>query len=189
MAGGLRLSYRRLVATASIAKIAWSAASPDPALNWTTEFNRHGTYAFMHARFMQLILQPNPVSYGPRWHLTPARAFLFTFYFGVFHMIRKDESIGTRICLGVVSDLGGVNFWFDFGSGRGNYYGGIEKHLYAESGKCDNEKCWLLDAPCNHDGSSLMASEKWIPLYLTCQSKEEFWRALEVFHSQIFEDS
>ena len=51
------------------------------------------------------------------------------------------------------------------------YYGGLEVH-YREPPDCMNEdapsqdRCWLLDGPCWHDGTSLYASETLIPLWL-----------------------
>ena len=47
------------------------------------------------------------------------------------------------------------------------YSGGIEIHYrqppsYMDTPPSQN-KCWLLGGPCWHDGSSLQASEYWIP--------------------------
>lgn len=54
--------------------------------------------------------------------------------------------------------------------GVDRYYGGIEIHRasppdYAPSVTPSNDYCWALGKPCWHDGSSLWASEYWIPLW------------------------
>ena len=51
----------------------------------------------------------------------------------------------------------------------GPYGGGIEFH-YRTPGKGDSkppdhDQCWLIKCPCWHDGSSLWASEYWIPMF------------------------
>ena len=48
------------------------------------------------------------------------------------------------------------------------YSGGIEIHYryppeYMAKKAPDHDRCCLLNAPCWHDGSSLQASERWIP--------------------------
>lgn len=51
------------------------------------------------------------------------------------------------------------------------YSGGIEIHYryppeYMQDQPPSQDKCWLLKCPCWHDGSSLQASEIWIPRWL-----------------------
>ena len=50
------------------------------------------------------------------------------------------------------------------------YSGGIEVHRRTPPPGCewapDQDKCWLLHAPCWRDGSSLVATKHWIPLWL-----------------------
>jgi len=53
------------------------------------------------------------------------------------------------------------------------YSGGIEIHYrqppdYMKDEAPSHDNCWLLKAPCWHDGSSMQVTDKWIPR----------WRAL-----------
>lgn len=68
----------------------------------------------------------------------------------------------------------------DYQNITGPYGGGIEFH-YRTPYRGRNEppshdECWLLKAPCWHDGSSLWASEYWIPL----------WENARGDHSRVF---
>lgn len=50
------------------------------------------------------------------------------------------------------------------------HMGGIEIHYreaphYMRNDAPSQDVCWILKAPCWHDGSSLQASEKWIPIW------------------------
>jgi hypothetical protein len=61
------------------------------------------------------------------------------------------------------------------------YSGGIEVHYrappdYMSEDAPSHDRCWLLKAPCWHDGSSLQATEAWIPL----------WRASPNDHDHMF---
>lgn len=61
--------------------------------------------------------------------------------------------------------------------------GGIECHYRAPPGYMadrppSHNRCWILDAPCWHDGSSLAASEKWIPMWQTRTSDQEILERL-----------
>lgn len=52
------------------------------------------------------------------------------------------------------------------------YIGGIEVHYrtppeYMADDPPSQDECWLLKCPCWHDGSSLQASEIWIPRWLS----------------------
>lgn len=56
-------------------------------------------------------------------------------------------------------------------AGEHRYSGGIEVHYrqpprYMRDEPPSHDHCWLLQSPCWHDGSSLQASERWIPLWL-----------------------
>ena len=66
------------------------------------------------------------------------------------------------------------------------YYGGIEIHsptpMYGDAPP-HHEKCWLLDAPCWHDGSSLQFSEQIEPI-LRLELNGEFSQSV---HSYILE--
>jgi hypothetical protein len=60
-------------------------------------------------------------------------------------------------------------------------YGGLEIHWrqppdYMADDAPSQDHCWLLKAPCWHDGSSLQAEQKWIPK----------WRANPHDHSGMF---
>ena len=64
----------------------------------------------------------------------------------------------------------------------GRYQGGIEIHYrhppeYMAEEPPSQDECWLLKCPCWHDGSSLQASEVWIPT----------WRASPHDHDGMFE--
>ena len=53
--------------------------------------------------------------------------------------------------------------------GGARHSGGIEFHSRVPMPGVDRppdcDDCWLLHAPCWHDGSSLAASERWIPMW------------------------
>jgi hypothetical protein len=77
----------------------------------------------------------------------------------------------TRHMWTLVGPTGAVHIWAEPNdpnfAARWNqeYYGGIEIHsptrLYSfGDGKPDHDPCWLLNAPCWHDGSSLQFSEQ-----------------------------
>jgi len=58
------------------------------------------------------------------------------------------------------------------------YTGGIEIHYrippdYMRDQPPTHDDCFLLKAPCWHDGSSLQASEFWIPRWLTMQNDHD----------------
>ena len=108
----------------------------------------------------------------------------------------------------VVGPLGALQFWVfapkfreeqkleGDGIDWDGLSGGIEIHspkpLYQGhgDGKPDQERCWLLKAPCWHDGSSLQASEVWIPKLRWCNEDgdyERLWRSLEWEYTRRFE--
>ena len=62
------------------------------------------------------------------------------------------------------------------------YQGGIEVHWrHPPSGANrppDNDECWLLKCPCWHDGSSLQATETWIPIWLSCKDDHDHMFAM-----------
>ena len=79
---------------------------------------------------------------------------------------------------------GGLHLWItDHGEEHerkcGNrYLGGIEIHYrrppeYMRDQPPSQDECWLLCAPCWHDGSSLQAMERWIPLWLVAPHDHE----------------
>ena len=73
----------------------------------------------------------------------------------------------------LIGARGGVHFHV---SGPHNYDGGehwsagIEVHhrvpINSEDTPPSHDKCWLLKAPCWHDGSSLWAQEEFLPVFM-----------------------
>lgn len=97
-----------------------------------------------------------------------------------------------RICLGVVDEVGGIHFWTQLSRSE---ICGIEQHgrkpLYdwSDPKVPDNNDCWLLGGPCWHDGSSLVAEEVYLPIYLRCNESGDFeplWKKLEGEHRRRF---
>ena len=91
------------------------------------------------------------------------------------HRVRQFTTHG--LAWGVAGPLGGIHIWcnVDF------RYGGLEVHRPATD-KADNENCWLIGCPCNHDGSSLWWDERGCSLvgFAMCDRNDEaIWRFLE----------
>ena len=65
------------------------------------------------------------------------------------------------------------------------YSGGIEFHYRSPppymADQCPSQKtCWLLGCPCWHDGSSMQASDFWIPFWLQDpHNHERMFREIE----------
>lgn len=86
----------------------------------------------------------------------------------------------------IVGEYGAIEFWImgstvtDF-DGTG-YRGGVEQHNrqpFAYSANSpDHEHCPVINGPCYHDGSSLYASEVFIPGWLR-EGDDFVWRKLE----------
>lgn len=71
--------------------------------------------------------------------------------------------------------------------------GGIETHYrtppdYMRDDQPSHEHCWILGGKCWHDGSSLAATERWIPLLESC-GEEAIWSALRVRYADVFGES
>lgn len=87
-------------------------------------------------------------------------------------------------CWTCVGPLGGVHLHVRDcmpGDDWTRFLGGLEFHYrtppgYLAKDPPSHEKCWLIDAPCWHDGTSLYASETLIP----------FWRADPDNHERMF---
>lgn len=99
----------------------------------------------------------------------------------------------TAFC--IVNDLGGIHFWFmEYEvDGNVNRVGGVEIHRSSaadyQRGEPHHENCWLLNGPCWHDGSSLMAQDTYIPMWERCQlmgDYEQLWVSLEILHRDHF---
>ena len=110
-----------------------------------------------------------------------------------------DEGSGYEKLYAVVGDKGAVHFWVSPYSGRGKsitgeeWYGGIETHWREQpdwaSEKPSQEHCWLLQDQCWHDGSSLQAEEKWIPLWVRCKGDlDTMFLHLEQLYWETFEE-
>lgn len=65
------------------------------------------------------------------------------------------------------------------------YYGGLEMHWrsppnYMKNNAPSQDECSILKCPCWHDGSSLAATETWIPRWLLDKhNHEHMFRLLE----------
>ena len=87
------------------------------------------------------------------------------------------DSFGDRHTWSCVGEWGGLHVHIvDSGEEYEKKYGerhngGIEIHYraapdYMRGDAPSQDKCWLLGCPCWHDGSSLQASEFWIPFWV-----------------------
>jgi len=116
---------------------------------------------------------------------------------GNMKQIRTEDSYETRWIL--VGPLGAVDFHCtnlamlarirNAANMRGlPRSGGVEYHHRAAPeylfGKdAAHEHCWILGGPCWHDGTSLWASEHWIPL-LERDGEDEIWRELHATYTR-----
>lgn len=99
-------------------------------------------------------------------------------------------------CIGA---LGAIHFHVtDMGEKHGEQYGnrysgGLETHYrsppdYMKDHAPSHDKCWLLQCPCWHDGTSLYASETLIPMWLAAPNDHErMFRMLEREYVDRFE--
>ena len=67
---------------------------------------------------------------------------------------------------------------------------GVETHYasapdYMDGEAPSHENCWILGGPCWHDGTSLWASEHWLPHFRT-SGTDWVWAELERRHKQEF---
>lgn len=79
-----------------------------------------------------------------------------------FHCTRGDSEVARRF-----GRSGGVEF----------HYRQPTSYMAADYGST-HEHCWILQGPCWHDGTSLWASEHWIPL-LEREGEDGVWAELE----------
>lgn len=68
---------------------------------------------------------------------------------------------------------------------------GLETHYAVQpdflNTNSHHQECWWLDgAPCWHTGTSLWASEYWLPMFLAC-GEEWLWPRLEQHYKSVFE--
>lgn len=80
--------------------------------------------------------------------------------------------------IGIVGELGGVHFHV---SHKDRLDCGIEMHRRLPDDP-QATTCWLIDSPCEHDGSTLVGREHWLPIFERCNTSgdfEEMYLALE----------
>jgi len=109
--------------------------------------------------------------------------------------IRREDDYETRWI--VVGPLGAIDFHCTnidaltrMGLPRRERVGGVEFHrptpeTYQDQVKPDHESCWILGGRCWHDGTSLWASEYWVPL-LERDGERAIWDALHVEYRRRF---
>ena len=95
----------------------------------------------------------------------------------------------------VIGPLGAIQFHHWIGDDpMSRDLAGLETH-YAAASKPDylgegshHDICWLLEAPCWHDGTSLWAMEYWLPMFREV-GEEWLWNRLERQYREIFESN
>ena len=100
-------------------------------------------------------------------------------YTNEFHPMHMWSVVGARMAVHVhITDLGE--------SYATRYSGGVECHYrtppdYMRDSAPSQDRCWLLHAPCWHDGSSLQAAEVWIPRWLRDpHNHDNMFRAIQL---------
>lgn len=102
----------------------------------------------------------------------------------------------------VIGEEGAIHFHF-MKSSKGSqeifgerYWGGIEIHskkqMYDWSEQPTSDNCWILGCQCWSDGSSLMATERYIPEWEFCERTGDFeslWLSLEHMYRNRFKES
>lgn len=99
----------------------------------------------------------------------------------------------------VVGAVGAVHLRITEGSpdkhGRRTHYAGVEFHSRTPpDGSHDapsQDRCWLLEGPCWHDGSSLWAEEHFLPLWLhdPHNHKEVFLSLQRAYREQFMQEN
>ena len=90
----------------------------------------------------------------------------------------------------LVGPEGGIHFHAS-GPYKGEWSCGLEVHRAKPDGvnAPSQTRCWLLDGPCWHDGTSLYAQERLWPIfesYLRSGDHENIFRVLEGEYDQFF---
>jgi hypothetical protein len=106
----------------------------------------------------------------------------------VIDLIHEEYQTSHEYHYAIVGSLGAVEFHFFKDKPE---IGGLEIHYrncpsYQNGGPHFGD-CYLLNAPCWHDGSSLWAMEYWCPNFKEF-GKEWLWNKLEQHYKEIFED-
>lgn len=90
--------------------------------------------------------------------------------------------------------MGSVSFWVEKSAmpSHGEYYGGVECHYnekskpdYFDGKEASQERCDFNMGKCWHDGTSLWASEYWIP-HILPRGAEAIWQRLEANYRERF---
>lgn len=76
-------------------------------------------------------------------------------------------SVGIELVWALITDKAAIHIWArpdTYEQRSRDWFGGIEVHYgsapeYMNNEKPSHDRCWLLDKPCWHDGSSLYFSE------------------------------
>lgn len=81
---------------------------------------------------------------------------------------RFKKNTDERVEWAIIGDAGAISFWMFKKKHSGLRLGGVEEHRrtpneYQKSQDPSHKKCFLLDGPCWHDGSSL-AAERYFPI-------------------------
>jgi hypothetical protein len=96
-----------------------------------------------------------------------------------------------RVDFLVVGPEGAVHFWVSPSREDitgDDLYGGVEYHHafppdYMRNDPPSHSPCHFLGKPCWHDGTSLWASEHWIPHFITC-GQEWVFTQLEILYRE-----
>lgn len=111
------------------------------------------------------------------------------------HVYCAPDSMHFRF--GVVGEHGAVELQFRVLTGDAIHElldrvgaAGLEKHSrtpfeYSDKSKPDHADCWLIGGPCWHDGTSLWASEYWMPNFQRLGT-EWLWPRLEQQYADEF---
>ncbi len=104
-----------------------------------------------------------------------------------------------RITFGVTQDGYGIHFWAEGLFGDTNLhgigpraFGGVEYHwpkrpAWERETSDGNPLCWITGRRCWHDGSSLQASEKYIPMFRACNENMNFDPLFQSLERQLLE--
>jgi len=83
----------------------------------------------------------------------------------------EDDAFAKRHIWTCIGPLGALHLHIsEYSEKDHEASGGIEVHYrhppdYMQDKAPSQDECWLLKCPCWHDGSSMAASDRWIPLW------------------------
>jgi len=88
----------------------------------------------------------------------------------------------------VTGEYGSLCFWVT--AYKDSHYGGVESHYneksrpeYLSEKDPSHDDCHANGGKCWHDGTSLWASEYWIP-YILPQGNDGIWRTLQNYYDE-----